>query len=72
MGVARQRLELYRQVLPEEKRQELTQMLTEVHQLEGKLRQEANQPASHDERAKQGNAVTQWWERLNGWFKRRF
>jgi hypothetical protein len=72
LGLARQRLEVYRQVLPEDKRQDVTQMLTEVDQLEGKLRAEVNQPADHAERAKQGSAVTQWWERLNGWFKRGF
>jgi flagellin-specific chaperone FliS len=72
LGVARLRLEVYRQVLPEGKRQDVTQMLSEVDQLESKLRREVNQPASHAERAKQGSAVTQWWERLDGWFKRGF
>jgi YfdX protein len=69
LGVARQRLEVYRQVLPEDKREEVTRMMTELNQLEDKLRQEANHPPSQAERAQQGSAVTQWWERLNGWFK---
>jgi flagellin-specific chaperone FliS len=71
LGVARQQLELYRQVLPESKRQEVTQMLAEVKQLEGKLRQEPGQPASHPERVHQGNSMARWWDQLNGWFKRR-
>jgi hypothetical protein len=71
LGVARLRLEVYRQVLPEDKRAEVTRMMTELNQLEDQLRQEANRPASHAERAQQGSTVTQWWERLNGWFKGR-
>lgn len=70
LKVARQRLEIYRQVLPEGKRQDVNQMMAEVDQLEGKLRQETSQSASHAERTRQGNAVTRWWDQLNGWFKR--
>jgi hypothetical protein len=70
LAVARQRLEVYRQVLPENKRQDVNQMMTEVDQLEGKLRQETSQPASRTERTRQGNVVTRWWDQLNGWFKR--
>jgi flagellin-specific chaperone FliS len=72
LGVARQQLEIYRQVLPEGRRQEVTQMLSEVSQLDAKLRQEANHPADNAERTRQGNAVTRWWDQLNGWFKKRF
>jgi len=68
--IARQHLEVYRQILPEDKRQDVSGMMTEVSQLEGKLRQEANQPATHTERSRQGNVVTRWWDQLNGWFKR--
>jgi len=71
LGVARQRLEFYRQVLPEAKRQEVTQMLTEVEQLEKQLQQENQQASGSAERSRQGNTVTQWWDRLNGWIKRR-
>ena len=59
-------------MLPEDKRQDVTQMVTEVNQLEEKLRQETGRPASHAERARQGSAVTQWWDRLNGWFRSHF
>jgi hypothetical protein len=47
LNIARQQLEVYRQVLPEDRRTDVTQMMTEFGQLEAKLRQEANQPASH-------------------------
>ncbi len=56
-------------MLPENKRRDVTQLMTEVNELERKLRKEENQPVSHAERAKRGNVVTQWWERLNGWFR---
>jgi len=72
LAVARQRLEIYRQVLPESKRQDVTQMLSEVGQLERQLQQEGKQTASGAERSRQGNAVTGWWDRLNGWVKRHF
>jgi len=44
-------------------------MMTELGQLEAKLRQEANQPASHAERTRQGSSTTRWWDRINSWFK---
>src|SRR4030095_7570387 len=43
LNVARQQLEIYRQLLPESQRQEVTQMMTEVSQLDAKLRQETSQ-----------------------------
>jgi hypothetical protein len=72
LGVARQQLEIYRQVLPEARRQDVTQMLNEVGQLERQLQQEGKSTASGAERTRQGGAATQWWERLNGWIKRKF
>lgn len=78
LNVARQQLEIYRQLLPEGQRHDVTQMMTEVSQLDAKLRQEMAQPpnpaankASEPERTRQGNAVTRWWEQINGWFKNR-
>jgi hypothetical protein len=71
LNVARQQLEFYRQVLPEDKRQDVTQMMTEVGQLEAKLRQEANQPANNADRTHQGNAAARWWDQINSWFKKR-
>ena len=79
LSVARQQLELYRQVLPESKRQDVTQMMTEVSNLQAKLEQESNTKlatptVSNDqktEKDRQGNAVTKWWEQLNSWFKKR-
>lgn len=78
LNVARQQLEIYRQLLPEGQRQDVTQMMTEVNQLDAKLRQEptpsanpAASQANHAERTRQGNAVTRWWEQVNSWFKKR-
>jgi len=71
LGVARQQLELYHRVLPEARRPEVTQMLTEVGQLEKQLQQEGKQTVNSAERSRQGGAVTQWWDRLNGWIKRK-
>lgn len=77
LNVARQQLEVYRQILPEGERQDVTQMMTEVSQLDAKLRQEMSQPAngaanktSEPERTRQGNAVIRWWEQINGWFRK--
>jgi len=70
--IARGRLEVYRQVLPENQRQDVNQMMSEVNQLEAQLRKEANQPTDRAERTRQGNAVTHWWDQVNEWFKRRF
>ncbi len=73
LNIARRQLEVYRQVLPEDQRKDVTQMMTEVGQLEAKLRQEANQaqPASHAERTSQGNSAARWWDQVNSWFKKR-
>lgn len=71
LAVARQQLEIYRQVLPETKRKDVNRMMTEVNELESKLRQESRQAsASPAERTRQGNAVTQWWDQINRWFDR--
>jgi hypothetical protein len=71
LTMARQRLRIYREVAPQERRQDVDQMLREVEQLEAQLHQEtAQQPASRSERERQGNAVTRWWEQINGWFKK--
>jgi len=72
LAIARQQLELYRQLLPEDQPQDVTRMMSEVSQLDAKLRQESTQPANGAERTRQGNAVTQWWDQVNDWFKRRF
>jgi len=72
LAVARQRLEIYRQLLPEKQRQDVNQMMTEVDQLEAQLRHEPTQPASRSERTRQGNSVARWWDQVNGWFKRHF
>jgi hypothetical protein len=71
LGIARQQLELYRQVLPEGRRQDVDQLMAEVNRLNAQLRQEPNQSASHAERTKQGNVVARWWDQVNGWFKKR-
>ena len=78
LNVARQQLEIYRQLLPEGQRQDVTQMMTEVGELDAKLRKEpttsasaAGNQANKSERTTQGNAVTRWWEQVNAWFKKR-
>ena len=70
LAIARQRLMVYREVLPQDQRQEVDQMLQEVEQLEGQLRQEGTQTVSNADRARQGNTVTHWWNRINSWFRR--
>jgi len=70
LAAARDWLEVYRQVLPENRRQDVTQMMNEVNQLEGQLRQEATRPVSGAERSRQGKTVSGWWDRLNSWFRR--
>jgi hypothetical protein len=73
LDVVRQRLRLYREVAPQERRADVDQMLKDAERLETQLRQEtAQQPANHAERARQGNTVTQWWEQVNRWFRRHF
>ena len=32
--------------------------------------QEGNRKVNQSERTKQGNTVTGWWDRINGWFKK--
>lgn len=78
LNVARQQLDIYRQLLPEAQRKDVTQMMTEVSQLDAKLRKEptpsanpAADQADQGERTRQGNAVTRWWEQINSWFKKR-
>jgi len=73
LGVARQRLQIYRQVAPQDRHEDVDRMLNEVQQLENQLRQEtAQHPASRADRTRQGNVMTRWWEQVNGWFKRHF
>src|SRR4051812_45355527 len=60
-AVARQRLEFYRQVLREDRRQEVSQLMSEVSQLEKQLQQGGYQPAGG---ARHGNAVTRWWDQI--------
>lgn len=72
LDVARQRLEIFRQVLPDDQRKVVTQLMSEVNQLDANLRQETTQPADRAERTRQGNSVARWWDQVNGWFKRHF
>jgi YfdX protein len=70
LATARQRLRTYREVLSQGERQEVDQMLHEIDQLETQLRQEGTRTVGQAERAHQGNTLTQWWDRINGWFRR--
>ncbi len=71
LNVARQRLRVYREIAPKERQADVDKMLKEADQLEGQLHHEtAQNPASGAERTRQGNAVTRWWEKINGWFKK--
>jgi len=70
LATARQRLRAYRVVLSQDERQEVDQMLREIDQLEAQLRQEGGRAVGQAERAHQGNTLTQWWDRINGWFHR--
>ncbi|MBX6313560.1 MAG: YfdX family protein [Isosphaeraceae bacterium] len=73
LDVARQRLRVYREIAPQERQQDVDQMLKEAEQLEAQLRQETTQqPANRAERTRQGRVVTQWWERINSWFRKHF
>ncbi len=67
---ARCRLATYREILPADQRREVDQMLAEVEELEGQLRQEGNQQVSQATRTSQGKKVTHWWDRVNSWFRR--
>jgi YfdX protein len=73
LAAARQRLRIYREILPQDQRQEVDQMLQEIDQLEAQLRQEGTgTTVTREERARQGRQVTHWWDRINSWFKRHF
>ena len=54
LAAARQRLRVYREILPQDQRQEVDQMLQEIDQLEAQLRQEGAGTATRDDRARQG------------------
>jgi hypothetical protein len=69
---ARRRLKVYRELLSQDQRQEVDQMIREVEQLEGQLRQETTRPIGRGERARQGSTVTHWWDQVNSWFRRHF
>jgi Na+-translocating ferredoxin:NAD+ oxidoreductase RnfG subunit len=71
LQVARQWLEIYRQVLPEDQRKDVDQMMSEVNQLRDKLRKESSASTSQANRANQGNTLTKWWEQVNSWFKKK-
>ncbi len=71
LNVARQRLRVYREIVPKERQTDVDKMLKEADELEGQLHREtAQNPATQAERTHQGNTVTRWWEQINGWFKR--
>jgi YfdX protein len=71
LEVAKQRLRLYREVLSQDERKDVDQMLREVEQLEAQLRQESTtRVATRGERARQGHMLTSWWDKVNGWFRR--
>lgn len=73
LNAARQRLRIYREIAPKERRSDVDQMLKEADQLEGQLHKEtAQSPATQADRTRQGNTVTRWWEQVNGWFRRHF
>ena len=73
LNVARQRLRIYREIAAKERQSDVDKMLKEADELEGQLRLETTQnPTSGAERTRQGNAVTRWWEQINGWFKKHF
>ena len=70
LETARLRLQTYRGLLSADQRQEVDTMLREIAQLEGELRQEGNRSVSGAERTRQGDLLTKWWDRINGWFHR--
>jgi YfdX protein len=71
LATARARLRVYREVLSQDDRADVDQMLREVDQLEAQLRQERNQPASRADRSRQGGVLSSWFDKINSWFKRR-
>jgi hypothetical protein len=73
LNKARQRLRVYREISPKERRSDVDQLLMETNQLDDQLRREtAQNPASSAERTGQGNSMTRWWEQINSWFKKHF
>jgi len=72
LAIARQQLVIYRQVVPEDKRQDVDRMMSEIGQLERQLQQEGKQAANAAERSRLGDSVAGWWDRLNGWIGRHF
>lgn len=73
LDVARQRLRIYQEVAPRERKTDLERMLKEADELEGQLRREAAQsPATDAERSRQGKTVTRWWDQINAWFRKHF
>jgi hypothetical protein len=70
LEITRQRLQLYRELVSQDQRREVDQMLREVAQLEAQLRQEGTQPIARAERDRQGHTLTSWWDKLTGWFHR--
>ncbi|MDB5351476.1 MAG: YfdX protein [Planctomycetota bacterium] len=70
LALARERLRVYRELLSQDQRKEVDQMLREIEQLEGELRQEATRPATRADRAQQNRQTTHWWNRINSWFRR--
>jgi hypothetical protein len=75
LNVAHQRMVLYREVLPNDQRRDVDEVLREVEQMQGQLRQERTQPtatatARGADRTRQGQTVTQWWDKVNTWFRR--
>jgi hypothetical protein len=66
---AKQRLKIYREVLSQDERHDVDVMLREVAELEGQLRGKGKQPVGRAQRSEQGNIITSWWDKLNGWFR---
>ncbi len=70
LRVAKQSLRIYTQILPKERRNDVDKMIKEVNELETKLHQETPQnPSTPPERIRQGETTTQWWDRINEWFR---
>jgi hypothetical protein len=72
LALAKQRLQSYRVLLSQDQRQDVDQMLREVEELEGQLRQEGTRTVAGSERSRQSGMVGRWWDRVNGWFRRHF
>jgi alpha-glucuronidase len=65
-------LQAYRILLSQDQRQEVDQMLREVEELEGQLRQEGTRTVAGSERSRQSSTAGHWWDRVNSWFRRHF